>query len=186
MTATETLTALMDKARINYHTDSKLSVPQLTTMMDKPGINGPLGMFLSDWTHVTGWGSGSMRVIVPIYQDIPVYATVEIRGITSTIANQGAELMVNYIDKNGKPLSYWDLDNSGNYKPSDEVINMRGDSFSNKNGLRTGSFTFSKDTIRNVAFLSIGMGNNVEISYDIRNLIVSYYKPYTYADIMGG
>lgn len=180
------MTPLMDKARINYHVTDKLSISDLTTLMNKPGINGPLGMFLSDWTHVSGWGSGSMRVIVPIYQDIPVYATVEIRGITSTIANQGSKLMVNYMDKNGKSLSYWDLDNSGNYKPSGESVGMTGDSFSNKTGLKTGFITFSKDNIRNVKFIGIIMGNNVATSYDIRNLIVSYYKPYTYADIMGG
>lgn len=187
MSINDMMTTLMDKGRTNYHTTDKLSITDLTTLMDKPGIDGPLGFACPDWVHVSGWGTkNDVNFTVPVYPDVPVYATVEIKNITATIENQGAELGVNFVDKHGKSLSYWDKDSNGNYKPSWEGINMIGDNFSNKNGVRTGFRVFDQNTIANIAYLRVGLANDVETAYDVRNLIVSYYKPYTYADIMGG
>lgn len=184
MSLNDMMTNLMDKARPNYHVTDKLSIPDLTKLMDKPGINSPLSISQPEWLHVTGWGA-TLKVIVPVYLDIPIYATVELKGITSTVANQGASLLTNYMDKNGNFISYWDVDNQGNYKQSGDPVQMQGNSFSNKNGTRIGTRTFDKSNIRNVAYLVICAANNCVTEYDLRNLIVSYYKAYTYADIMG-
>lgn len=156
--------------------DCKLEVGDLATPLQTS--NGPLSIACPNWIKADGWSS-NVSVIVPVFKNVPIYATVEIKDIASTKSDKGPSLLCNYMDKNMNKLSYRDVDSNGNYKfTNDPVIQLKGDDFSNKNGLRSGYKVFNESTIRNVAYLSIGVGNNVWTTYSIRNLVVSYYKPY--------
>lgn len=158
--------------------DCKLEFSDLATPLQTS--NGPLSITCPDWNKADGWGS-NVSVIVPVFKNVPIYATVEIKDIASTKSDKGPSLLCNYMDKNMNKLSYWDVDSNGNYKfTNDPVIQLTGDNFSNKNGLRSGYRVFNESTIRNVAYLSIGVGSNTVTTFSIRNLVVSYYKPYDF------
>lgn len=179
MSLSSTMTSLMDKARANYHITDKLSVANLIDLMDQPAVNGPLSITYPNWTKASGWGADA-SIIVPVFKDFPVYATVEIKDIASTQSDKGPCLLYTYMDKNMNELSYWDIDSNGNYKlANNQTFPLTGDNFSNKNGLRNGYKVIANSDLRNVAYLAIGIGNNVSTTYSIRNLVVSYYKPYS-------
>ena len=178
MSLSSTMTSLMDKARANYHITDKLSVANLIDLMDQPAVNGPLSITCPDWTEFSGWGTNF--VTVPVFKGVPICATVEIKDIASTVSNQGPCLMCNFEGKNLNGLSFWDVDSNGNYKLANEGVPIEsGDNFSNKNGLQSAQRLFTDSNIRNVSYVAIGIGNNVDTTYSIRNLVVSYYKPYS-------
>lgn len=187
MSLSSTMTSLMDKARVNYHTTDKLSIANLTDLMTKPAVNGPLSITYPNWTKASGWGTGAF-VIVPAFKGVPICATVEIKDIASTVSNQGPCLLCNFIDKNMNDLSYWDVDSNGNYK----LVNNQGvpvgsdDIFSNKNGLRSAQRLFDNSNLKNVAYIRIGIGNNTTTTYSFRNLVVSYYEPYSVQNLIDG
>lgn len=187
MKVSSLLTGLMDKARTNYHTADKLSIAELTDLMNHPGINSPLGIINRAWTKASGWGTDA-AFVVPVFKDVPICATVELKDIASTVSNQGPCLLCTYFDKDLNALSYWDLDNNGNYKlAGGQALQLgSGDDFSNKNGLRSAQRLFNGQDLRNVAYISIGVGNNTETTYSFRNLVVSYYKPYSFVSKVGG
>lgn len=180
MTVSSLLTSLMDKARASYHTTGKLSIADLTNLISQPGISSPLSITYQDWTSASGWGT-PINVIVPVFKNVPICATVEIKDIASAVSGQGPCLQCSFLDKDLHELSPWDLDANGNYKKLAERANGlmgTGDRFSNKDGLRSSQRVFSADSIRNVAYLRVSVGNNVVTSYSFRNVVVSYYKPY--------
>lgn len=187
MSLSSTMTSLMDRARANYHTTDKLSIAKLTDLMDQPAVNGPLSITYQDWTKASGW-SADAHVIVPVFKGVPICATVEIKDIASTASNQGPCLTCVFKDKNLNDLSYWDIDSNGNYKlvSGQGVPVGRGDNFSNKNGLRSAQRLFDDANLRNVAYITIGIGNNCVTTYSFRNLVVSYYEPYSVQDLIAG
>ena len=161
--------------------DCKLEVGDFATPLQTS--NGPLSITCPNWTKADGWSS-DVSIIVPVFKNVPIYATVEIKDIASTKSDEGPELMCNNMDKNMNKVSYWNIDSNGNYKLAEnEAIGLIGDDFSNKNGLRSGYRVFDESSIRNVAYIAIGVGNNVSTTYSIRNLVVSYYKPYNVPEI---
>ena len=185
MSLSSTMTSLMDKARANYHITDKLSVANLTDLMDQPAVNGPLSITCPDWTEASGWAINAF-IIVPIYKNIPICATAEIKDIASTKSDEGPALLCSFMDKNMNKLSYWDIDSNGNYKLAKSQTVQLGlvdDNFSNKNGLRSAQRLFTDSNIRNVAYVSISIGNNVSTTYSFRNLVVSYYEPYSVPEI---
>lgn len=186
MSLSSTMTSLMDKARANYHITDKLSVANLTDLMDQPAVNGPLSITYQDWTKTSGWGSD--YVTVPVFKGVPICVTVEIKDIASTKSDEGPCLLCTFKDKNLNRLSYWDTDSDGNYKlAKNQSIQVgRGDDFSNKNGLRSAQRLFDDANLRNVAYITIGIGNNVSTTYSFRNLVVSYYEPYSVQDLIAG
>lgn len=180
------MTSLMDKARANYHTTDKLSIANLTDLMTKPAVNGPLSITYPNWTKASGWGADAF-VIVPVFKGVPICATVEIKDIALTASNQGACLLFTYKDKNMNNLSYWDVDSNGDYKiANDQPIQGQGDDFSNKNGLRSTQRVLNSSNLRNVAYIEISIGNNVDTTYSFRNLVVSYYEPYSVQNLIDG
>ena len=186
MSLSSTMTSLMEKARANYHTTDKLSIANLTDLMTKPAVNGPLSITCPNWTKVSGWGADAF-VIVPVFEGVPICATVEIKDIALTASNQGACLLFTYKDKNMNNLSYWDVDSNGDYKiANDQPIQGQGDNFSNKNGLRSAQRLFNGSNLRNVSYIAISIGNNVETTFSFRNLIVSYYEPYSVQNLIAG
>lgn len=186
MSLSSTMTSLMDKARANYHTTDKLSIANLTDLMTKPAVNGPLSIAYTDWTKASGWRADAF-VTVPVFEGVPICATVEIKDIASTVSNQGPCLMCTFKDKNMNDLSYWDVDSNGNYKlAQNQMVTVGGDNFSNKNGLRSAQRLFGGSDIRNVSYIAISIGNNVDTTYSFRNLVVSYYEPYSVQNIIAG
>jgi hypothetical protein len=177
----------MDKARANYHTTDKLSIANLTDLMTKPAVNGPLSITYPNWTKASGWRTDAL-VIVPVFKGVPICVTAEIKDIASTASDQGPCLLCNFIDKNMNELSYWDVDSNGNYK----LVNNQGvpvgldDIFSNKNGLRSAQRLFDNSNLKNVAYIKIGIGNNTTTTYSFRNLVVSYYEPYSVQNLIAG
>lgn len=186
MSLSSTMTSLMDKARANYHTTDKLSIANLTDLMTKPAVNGPLSIAYPDWTKASGWGTDAF-VIVPVFEGVPICATAEIKDIASTVSNQGPCLLCTYKDKNMNNLSYWDIDSNGNYKlAQNQSVPAVGDTFSNKNGLRSAQRLFDGSSLRNVAYIEISIGNNCVTTYSFRNLVVSYYEPYSVQNLIDG
>lgn len=186
MSLSSTMTSLMDKARANYHTTDKLSIANLTDLMDQPAVNSPLSIAYTDWTKSSGWGSGAF-VTVPVFEGVPICATVEIKDIASTVSNQGPSLMCAFKDKNMNDLSYWDVDSNGNYKlAQNQLCQVGSDNFSNKNGLRSAQRLFDGSNLRNVSYIAIIIGNNVDTTYSFRNLVVSYYEPYSVQNLIAG
>lgn len=187
MSLSSTMTSLMDKARANYHITDKLSISDVTDLMTKPAVNGPLSITYPNWTKASGWGADAC-VIVPVFEGVPICATVEIKDIASTVSEQGPCLLCNFIDKNLNELSYWDIDSDGNYKLANGqgVQIGSGDTFSNKNGLRSAQRLFDDSSLRNVAYIKISIGNDCVATYSFRNLVVSYYKPYSVQDLIAG
>nr|DAF46794.1 MAG TPA: hypothetical protein [Siphoviridae sp. ctj0M16] len=180
------MTSLMDKARANYHTTDKLSIANLTDLMTKPAVNGPLSITYPNWTKASGW-SADVHVTVPVFEGVPICATVEIKDIASTASNQGACLLFTYKDKNMNNLSYWDVDSNGDYKiANDQPIQGQGDDFSGKNGLRSAQRVFNSSNLKNVAYIEISIGNNISTTYSFRNLVVSYYEPYSVQNLIAG
>ena len=180
MLLSSTMTSLMDRARANYHITDKLSIANLTDLMSKPAVNGPLSITYPNWTKTAGWGT-DVDVIVPVFKGVPICATVEIKDIASTASDQGPCLLCTFKDKNLNDLSYWDTDSNGNYKLiNGQVVQIgQGDNFSNKNGLRSAQRLFDDANLRNVAYIKISIGNNCVTTYSFRNLVVSYYEPYS-------
>ena len=187
MSLSSTMTSLMDKARANYHITDKLSIATLTDLMDKPVVNGPLSITYPNWTKASGWGSG-VDLIVPVFKNVPICVTAEVKGIASTVSNHGPCLTCRFMDKDLNYISYWKTDKDGNYVPKNEIVQVgsRSDSFSNKDGLRGAQRLFADRNLRNVAYINVGISNNVETSYSFRNLVVSYYKPYSFVSQVGG
>lgn len=186
MSLSSTMTSLMNKARANYHITDKLSIANLTDLMDRPGMNSLLGIRNRDWTEASGWGAG-IDFIVPVFKNVPICATVEIKDIASTVNDQGPCLTCRFMDKDLNYISYWKADKNGNYVPKKEAVQVgAGDNFSNKDGLRSAQRLFADRDLRNVAYISIGIGNNCQTSYSYRNLVVSYYKPYSFVSQVGG
>lgn len=179
MSLSSTMTSLMDKARANYHITDKLSVANLTDLMDQPAVNGPLSITYPNWTKASGWGA-DVFVTVPVFKGVPICATVEIKDIASTVSNRGPCLLCTFKDKNLNDLSYWDTDSNGDYKlAQNQPLQVGSDNFSNKNGLRSAQRLFDGSNLRNVSYIAINIGNNVDTTYSFRNLVVSYYKPYS-------
>ena len=186
MSLSSTMTSLMNKARANYHITDKLSIANLTDLMDRPGMNSLLGIRNRDWTEASGWGSG-VDFIVPVFKNVPICVTAEVKGIASTVSNQGPCLTCRFMDKDLNYISYWKTDKDGNYVPKNEIVQVgSSDDFSNKNGLRSSQRLFDSQSLRNVAYINVGIDNNVETSYSFRNLVVSYYKPYSFVSQVGG
>lgn len=186
MSLSSTMTSLMDKARANYHITDKLSVANLTDLMDQPAVNGPLSITYQDWTKASGWGADA-SVTVPVFKGVPICVTVEIKDIASTASDQGPCLMCNFKDKNLNDLSFWDVDSNGNYKLANEGVQVESsDNFSNKNGLRSAQRLFDASNLRNVAYIKISIGNNTVTTYSFRNLVVSYYEPYSVQNLIDG
>ena len=187
MSLSSTMTSLMEKARANYHITGKLSIADLTDLT-KPALNGSLSITYPNWTKASGWGTDA-SVIVPVFEGIPICATVEIKDIASTASDQGPCILCTYKDKNLNSLSYWDTDSDGNYKlVNGQSVQLWGgdDSFSNKNGLRSAQRLFDGSSLRNVAYIEIGIGNNTVTTYSFRNLVVSYYEPYSVQNLIAG
>ncbi|MDC2841919.1 hypothetical protein [Limosilactobacillus mucosae] len=186
MSLSSTMTSLMDKARANYHITDKLSIANLTDLMDKPAVNGPLSITYPNWTKASGWYADAF-VTVPVFEGVPICATVEIKDIASTVSNQGPCLLCTFKDKNMNDLSYWDVDSNGNYKLAhNQPIQVGGNDFSNKNGLRSAQRLFNGSNLRNVSYIAISIGNNVDTTYSFRNLVVSYYEPYSVQNLIDG
>lgn len=187
MSLSSTMTSLMDKARANYHTTDKLSIANLTDLMDQPAVNGPLSITYPNWTKASGWGADA-SVTVPVFEGVPICATVEIKDIASMVSEQGPCLLCNFIDKNMNDLSYWDVDSNGNYKLANNqgVQVGPGDTFNNKNGLRSAQRLFDNSNLKNVAYIRISIGNNTTTTYSFRNLVVSYYEPYSVQNLIAG
>lgn len=187
MPLSSTMTSLMDKARANYHTTDKLSIANLTDLMTKPAVNGPLSITYPNWTKASGWGA-DVFVIVPVFKGVPICVTAEIKDIASTASDQGPCLLCNFKDKNLNELSYWDTDSDGNYKlENGQGVQVgSGDTFSNKNGLRSAQRLFDDSNLRNVAYIKISIGNNTVTTYSFRNLVVSYYEPYSVQNLIAG
>lgn len=186
MSLSSTMTSLMGKARANYHTTDKLSIANLTDLMTKPAVNGPLSITYPNWTKSSGWGADTF-VIVPVFKGVPICVTAEIKDIASTVSNQGPCLLCVYKDKNMNDLSYWDIDSNGNYKlAQNQSVQIVGDDFSNKNGLRSAQRLFDDSNLRNLAYLEICIGNNISTTYSFRNLVVSYYEPYSVQNLIAG
>lgn len=187
MSLSSTMTSLMDKARANYHTTDKLSIATLTDLMTKPAVSGPLSITYPNWTQASGWGTDAFA-IVPVFEGVPICATVEIKDIASTVSDQGPCLLCNFVDKNMNDLSYWDTDSDGNYKlENGQGVQVgSGDTFSNKNGLRSAQRLFDDSNLRNVAYIKISIGNNTVTTYSFRNLVVSYYEPYSVQNLIAG
>lgn len=187
MSLSSTMTSLMDKARANYHTTDKLSIANLTDLMTKPAVNGPLSITYPNWTKASGW-SADVRVTVPVFEGVPICVTVEIKDIASTVNEQGPCLLCTFKDRNMNDLSYWDVDSNGNYKLAQgQAVPVGSDDiFSNKNGLRSSQRLFDNSGLRNVAYIEIGIGNNTVTTYSFRNLVVSYYEPYSVQNLIAG
>lgn len=187
MPLSSTMTSLMDKARANYHTTDKLSIANLTDLMTKPAVNGPLSITYPNWTKASGWGA-DVFVIVPVFKGVPICVTAEIKDIASTASDQGPCLLCNFKDKNLNEPSYWDTDSDGNYKlENGQGVQVgSGDTFSNKNGLRSAQRLFDDSNLRNVAYIKISIGNNTVTTYSFRNLVVSYYEPYSVQNLIAG
>lgn len=188
MSLSSTMTSLMDKARANYHITDKLSIAGLTDLMTKPAVNGPLSITYPDWTKASGWGADA-SVTVPAFKGVPICATVEIKDIASTASDQGPCLLCNFKDKNLNDLSYWDVDSDGNYKIANgQSVQLWGgdDTFNNKNGLRSAQRLFDNSNLKNVAYIRISIGNNTTTTYSFRNLVVSYYEPYSVQNLIDG
>lgn len=186
MSLSSTMTSLMGKARANYHTTGKLSIATLTDLMTKPAVNGPLSITYPNWTKASGWSADAF-VIVPVFEGVPICATVEIKDIASTVSNQGPCLLCIFKDKNLNDLSYWDTDSNGDYKLAhNQPIQVGSDDFSNKNGLRSAQLLFGGSNLRNVSYITISIGNNVDTTYSFRNLVVSYYEPYSVQNLIAG
>lgn len=188
MSLSSTMTSLMEKARANYHTTDKLSIANLADLMNKPAVNGPLSITYPNWTKASGW-SADVHVTVPVFKSVPICATIEIKDIASTASDQGPCILCTYKDKNLNSLSYWDTDSDGNYKlVNGQSVQLWGvdDSFSNKNGLRSAQRLFDGSSLRNVAYIEIGIGNNCVTTYSFRNLVVSYYEPYSVQNLIAG
>lgn len=187
MSLSSTMTSLMDKARANYHITGKLSIANLTDLMDQPAVNGPLSITYPDWDKASGWGVNAF-VIVPVFKGVPICVTAEIKDIASTASDQGPCLLCNFMDKNMNYLSYWDVDSNGNYKLANNqgVQVGSGDTFSNKNGLRSAQRLFDDSNLRNVKYIKISIGNNIVTTYSFRNLVVSYYEPYSVQNLIDG
>lgn len=187
MSLSSTMTSLMDKARANYHITDKLSISDLTDLMNKPAVNSPLSITYPNWTKASGWGADAF-VIVPVFKGVPICVTAEIKDIASTASDQGPCLLCNFMDKNMNDLSYWDTDSDGNYKLENGQGVQVGsdDTFSNKNGLRSAQRLFDNSNLKNVAYIRISIGNNTTTTYSFRNLVVSYYEPYSVQNLIAG
>ncbi len=186
MSLSSTMTSLMGKARANYHTTDKLSISDLTDLLTKPAVNGPLSITYPNWTKASGWSADAF-VIVPVFEGVPICATVEIKDIASTVSNRGPCLLCTFKDKNLNNLSYWDTDSNGDYKLAhNQPIQVGSDDFSNKNGLRSAQRLFGGSNLRNVSYIAISIGNNVDTTYSFRNLVVSYYEPYSVQNLIAG
>lgn len=187
MTISSAMTALMDNARSLYHIDDKMTIFQLTDLLGSPSINNPLVVIKPNWEHVSGWGIGGLA-LVPVIPGVPIYVTAEIKSIGSTQADQGPEIMYYYADKQGQLLSPWTFEKNGDYSLADnDGLNGESSSFTNKSGVRTSiPMAITKERLRNVKYFSIALGTNVNTSFDYRRMIVSYYKPYTFSELLGG